>query len=121
MKTFVKAFILCATILLSGCSNRIVINNAFVYCVNPDDYVYGCFALVGEACTETYSFQSVFIGEYSKEVTAVVTKKGQDAGYVFVSWSDGNTNPSRSDLAKNENCAGPIVFYAHFEKQQWQR
>lgn len=118
MNKFIKTLILCTSLLFSGCSNKIVVNNAFVYCVNPEDYVSGYFRLTGEASVETYSFQSVFVGEFSKEVTAVVTAQGQKAGYVFVSWSDGNTNPSRSDLAKKENGDGPIVFYAHFEKQQ---
>lgn len=118
MNKFLKTFILCTSLLFSGCTDKIVVNNAFVYCVDPNDYVYGYFAMQGQASVETYSFQSVFVGEYSKEVTAVVTAKGQAAGYIFVSWSDGNTNPARSDLAKKENGDEPIIFYAHFEKQQ---
>lgn len=118
MNKLIKILILCTSLLFTGCSDKIVVNNAFVYCINPEDYVTGYFKLTGEASKDTYSFQSVFVGEYSKKVTAVVTEKGQDAGYIFVSWSDGNTNPTRSDLAIKENSNGPIVFYAHFEKRQ---
>lgn len=117
MNKLLKSLILCISLLFSGCSDKIVVNNAFIYCINSEDYVSGYFKLTGEASHNAYSFQSVFVGEYSKEVTAVVTPKGQAAGYVFLSWSDGNTNPSRSDLAKKENSNEPIVFYAQFEKQ----
>ena len=116
-RKLISLFLISCSILFAGCSNKIVINNAFEYLVQPEDFVYGYFGMSGEASIETYSYQSIFVGEYSKEVTAYVTQAGLNAGYKFVSWSDGNTNPTRKDLAKAENGNGPIVFYANFAKE----
>lgn len=118
-KKFFSILLVMLSLLSVSCSNKIVLNNVFIYTVNPNDYIYGYFGVSGDEKSNEYSYQSVFVGEYSKEVTAYVTANGQKAGYVFVSWSDGNTNPTRKDLAIQENADSPIVFYAHFEKVAW--
>lgn len=95
---------LCLLSLLSatGCKEKIVVNNAFVYLVHDSCYHYGTIS--GE------QWQSVFVDEYSTEVTAVPKN-----GYRFIEWSDGLTTSSRKDLAVNDNSNGPVTYYAYFE------
>lgn len=89
-------------LFLSGCKDKIVVNNAFVYLVHDSCINYG--SISGQ------QWQSVFVDEYSTEVTAVAKN-----GYVFIGWSDGGKKPSRIDLATSANDRGPVVFYAYFE------
>ena len=51
--------------------------------------------------------QTIFIGQTTIEVTAVALE-----GYVFVSWSDGNTNATRSDVAHDEILVLTAIFEA---------
>lgn len=105
MKIIKKALIipfLLFPLSLSACKDEIVINNAFIYLVDE--------SCIDQGYIEGSKWQTVYIDNYSSSVTAVAKD-----GYKFVSWSDGNLNPTRSDLSSKENNNGPIIYYAYFE------
>ena len=87
---------------ISSCTDKLVVNNAFVYLVRDDCYQGGMI--------EGEQWQSVLIDNYSSQVTAIPNN-----GYKFVGWSDGLKETTRHDRASSNNNEGPIVFYAIFE------
>lgn len=100
-KTFIIPFLLFPLSLL-GCKDEIVVNNVFVYLVDEK--------CINQGYIEGNGWQSVYLNDYSSSVTAVAND-----GYKFISWSDGNINATRSDLATKNNNNGPIIYYAYFE------
>jgi len=115
-KLLLSSLCLLSLLPASGCKDKIVVNNAFVYLVHESCYSYGHIGILvdGEPVYYTqdnyYQWQSVLVGEYSQEVVAI-----PNPGYKFIVWSDGCKEVLRKDLATNENDNGPVVFYAFFE------
>ena len=102
-----KIVLLTSTVfMLGGCRKTMLVNNAIIYLVNLEQATKNIGRIEGE------SWQSVTIGEYSKEVTAI---SNNPSTYRFSHWSDGNTEPTRKDLALNSNNSEPIYYYAYFE------
>lgn len=101
-KLLLSSVCLLSLLPASGCKEKIVINNAFVYLVHDSCYNYGTIS--GE------QWQSVFVDEYSTEVIAVPKE-----GHIFLYWSDGITDCKRCDLASHKNDNGPVVVYAYFK------
>ena len=99
MKTRIGVFFLIELLSLCSCVSHKTINTVFLYKVDSESSGMG--KIVGD-----YK-QNVLHGDYSLEVTAT-----PNDGYTFVSWSDGNINPSRSDQAQDELL---VTYYAYFE------
>lgn len=101
-KLLLSSLCLLSLLPATGCKDKIVVNNAFVYLVHDSCIGYGIIS--GK------QWQPVYIDEYSTEVTAIPKN-----GYKFIEWSDGDKKPTRKDLAINNNDKGPVIFYAYFE------